>query len=146
MESDGEKIYASDISGRLYRFIISKKILKEKLKPNMTSEEIAFANIVINRELGQNVEEGQAWKRKRGREQDGLTVTVYDKKGRDYLLYLTMWDSSEAIVLKGANYKEFHRRSNFATDDLIEMWAFKDEDGGKLCFVIGKKFDIKLSL
>ncbi|KAL0917026.1 hypothetical protein M5K25_012066 [Dendrobium thyrsiflorum] len=84
-----KKIYASDdISDRLNRFMINKQIVEEKIKPKMTIEEIAVANILISSERGQCVGEGQACGRKWGREHEGLEVTVYDKSEWYYLLYL----------------------------------------------------------
>ncbi|KAI0504298.1 hypothetical protein KFK09_015250 [Dendrobium nobile] len=121
-----KKLCASDVSDQHNRFMISKQIVEEKIKPMMTIEEIEKANLNI----GERFRGGE---RIRGRVHDGLEVIVYDNSGQGYSLYLTRWDSSEASVLKGEKYKEFRHGSFFVTDDLVEMWAFKDR-ADKLCF------------
>ncbi|KAI0504964.1 hypothetical protein KFK09_015921 [Dendrobium nobile] len=145
-----KEIYASDASDQQNRFLIRKQIIDDRIMPAMTEEELASANLIStvasNRSRLYNREgEGEAGERKQGREHGGLEVMVYNRNGWGCSLYLTRWDASRASVLKGGKYREFHRRSHFAIGGLVEMWAFRDGDG-KLCFVIGNKVDLDISL
>ncbi|XP_020598388.1 B3 domain-containing protein At2g31420-like [Phalaenopsis equestris] len=141
-----KQIYASDASDQQNRFMIKKQIAEDQIMPMMTEEEIIAANLIITsnkrRIYGEEKEKGE---RKQGREHGGLEVMVYNRGGWGCLLYLTRWDASKATVLKGANYKEFFRRSYFVAGNQVEVWAFRNGDG-KLCFVIGSKIDLQLSL
>ncbi|KAH0459319.1 hypothetical protein IEQ34_012133 [Dendrobium chrysotoxum] len=102
-----KKICASNVSDQHNYIMISKQIGKKKIKPKMKIKEIAAANLINSERLHDR--EGQAGGRKRGREHEGLGMMVYDRSRRGCLLYLTRWDSSEASVLNGTNYKVFHR-------------------------------------
>ncbi|KAH0460307.1 hypothetical protein IEQ34_010970 [Dendrobium chrysotoxum] len=82
--------------------------------------------------------------RKRGREHEGLEVTVYDRIGWDYFSILRGGIRVKHPCLRAQTQRvsssELLRRGN-----LVEMWAFRDESS-KLCFAIGKNLDLKLSI
>ncbi|PKU66126.1 hypothetical protein MA16_Dca022670 [Dendrobium catenatum] len=146
-----KEIYASDVSDQQNRFLIRKQIAEDRIRPAMTGDEIAAANLKSSGDFTTSKRrrlsggEGEIGERKEGREHGGLPVMVYTRYGWGCLLYLTRWDASKASVLKGGNYREFHRRSFLAAGDVVEMWAFRDGHG-KLCFIIGNKIDLYISL
>ncbi|KAH0458890.1 hypothetical protein IEQ34_011704 [Dendrobium chrysotoxum] len=144
-------IFASDVSDQQNRFLIRKQIAEDRIRPAMTGDEIAAANLMSSDDFTTSKRrrlsggEGEIGERKEGREHGGLQVMVYNRYGWGCLLYLTRWDASKASVLKGGNYREFHRRSCLAAGDLVEMWALRDGHD-KLCFIIGNKIDLQISL
>ncbi|KAI0504290.1 hypothetical protein KFK09_015242 [Dendrobium nobile] len=146
-----KEIYASDVSDQQNRFLIRKQIAEDRIRPAMTRDEIAAANLMSSDDFTTSKRRrlsggaGEIGERKEGREHGGLPVMVYTRYGWGCLLHLTRWDASKASVLKGGNYREFHRRSFLAAGDVVEMWAFRDGHG-KLCFIIGNKIDLDISL
>ncbi|KAG0494023.1 hypothetical protein HPP92_005017 [Vanilla planifolia] len=144
MEKD---IFASDASDQQNRFMIKKHAVVERIVPILTRAELAAANLVDVMERAgkkRRVDRGERVGN-REREHGGLEVMVYCRGGWGCPLLLTRWEASQASVLKGKNYKEFHRRCGFAVKDRVEMWAFRNRDG-RLCFAIGKQIDLELSL
>ncbi|KAI0504286.1 hypothetical protein KFK09_015238 [Dendrobium nobile] len=145
------EIYASDVSDQQNRFLIRKQIAEDRIRPAMTGDEIAAANLMSGGDFTTSKRRrlsggaGEIGERKEGSEHGGLPVMVYTRYGWGCLLHLTRWDASKASVLKGGNYREFHRRSFLAAGDMVEMWTFRDGHG-KLCFIIGNKIDLEISL
>lgn len=137
-----KQIYPSDACNQQNRFLITKRVIAERLLPAMSEAEKQAASFLNHLEDGRRRRRrgralcGERRRRLLGRNHGGLEVTVYDQTGWGSPLLLARWDGSGAAVLKGPNYRTFRHHCFMEAGDDVEIWAFRDKNGN-LCFAVG---------
>ncbi|KAM3412856.1 hypothetical protein ACQJBY_004181 [Aegilops geniculata] len=77
--------------------------------------------------------------RAQGKKHGGLVVPVYVNHAGDRMnAELTRWTSNGNTVLKFGSHRSFVDVSGLQVMDEIQMWAFRQDDGGLMCLVIAK--------
>ncbi|KAF6997640.1 hypothetical protein CFC21_013847 [Triticum aestivum] len=77
--------------------------------------------------------------RAQGKKHGGLVVPVYVNHAGDRMnAELTRWTSNGNTVLKFGSHRSFVDVSGLQVMDEIQIWAFRQDDGGLMCLVIAK--------
>ncbi|KAF6992053.1 hypothetical protein CFC21_032339 [Triticum aestivum] len=77
--------------------------------------------------------------RAQGKKHGGLVVPVYVNHAGDRMnAELTRWTSNGNTVLKFGSHRSFVDVGGLQVMDEIQMWAFRQDDGGLMCLVISK--------
>ncbi|KAL6620181.1 hypothetical protein ACP70R_035320 [Stipagrostis hirtigluma subsp. patula] len=132
-------VTGTDLNGHQNRFRIPTDGVLRNLRPILTVDELADANLLGDPaprprrqpELDADTEGEQAGKKgkrqkKQGRAHGGLAVKLVDlDAGASWELRLSRWDSSHGTVVKGEGYLDFIRRCRFKKSDVVDIWAFK---------------------
>lgn len=77
-------------------------------------------------------------KKEAGRKHGGLHLPVYvgANKWKAYVI-VTRWDSTNGTVLKGGEYStHLARWSGVKVGDKVELWAFREGEMGRPCFIL----------
>ncbi|KAL6610146.1 hypothetical protein ACP70R_040115 [Stipagrostis hirtigluma subsp. patula] len=139
-------VTGTDLDGHQNRFRIPTDGVLRNLRPILTIDELADANLLKDTaprprrhpepepvpEIGHaagNVGEQEGKKKKKkmqGRAHGGLAVKLVDlDAGASWELRLSRWDSSHGTVVEGEGYLDFIRRCRFKKSDVVDIWAFK---------------------
>ncbi|KAL6619313.1 hypothetical protein ACP70R_034452 [Stipagrostis hirtigluma subsp. patula] len=143
----GEKLVTrTDLDGQQNRFRIPTDGVMRHLRPILTHDELADANLLKledpapmptlqpepepeNGAAADNdgEQEGEKKKKKKqGRAHGGLAVKLVDVvAGASHELQLSRWDSSDGTIVKGKGFLHYIRRCSFKENDVVEIWAFK---------------------
>ncbi|KAL6610037.1 hypothetical protein ACP70R_040006 [Stipagrostis hirtigluma subsp. patula] len=145
----GEKLVTrTDLDGQQNRFRIPTDGVMRHLRPILTHDELADANLLkledpapmptlqpepepengaaADNDVEQEGEKKKKKKKKQGRTHGGLAVKLVDVvAGASHELRLSRWDSSDGTIVKGKGFLHYIRRCSFKENDVVEIWAFK---------------------
>lgn len=66
-------------------------------------------------------------KKMTGRAHGGLRVKLVDLLAGDKELLLSRWDSKKSVIIKGEGYLDFIQQCSLKENDVVEIWAFKQD-------------------
>ncbi|KAF6164479.1 hypothetical protein GIB67_025305 [Kingdonia uniflora] len=72
--------------------------------------------------------------------EDGISVTVYDSEGKEYLMKYKCWTSTGSCVLI-SGWKDFVNYHGLKEKDPFGLWVFRHAQTDNLCFAVTGQLD-----
>ncbi|KAL3719720.1 hypothetical protein ACJRO7_004666 [Eucalyptus globulus] len=68
--------------------------------------------------------------------EQGVEVTTYNTLGETFPMQFKMWSGKVYVLMR--NWKEFVGENKLKESDILKIWAFRDVQTKRLCFVISR--------